>query len=289
MFQRILIAIDFSEPSVGALQSVAAMYPGAELVLCHAIEPERDPSYLRQAMQSELAAGGEKELDVRANLEHLAEEVGERCRIAIGHGWPPREIERLARESGSDLVVVAAHTRRIWPWDAPGATVEAVVEQSDRPVLVWREGSGRGEGTVLAAVDLRDGGEPVIELAAGCAETRGTPLVLLHVLPGTFQAYLRAVSSPSKVEESLRKIAESARADALRKLPTGAEERLEVRVLVMRGRPITQILSVAEMEAAELIVMGRSQPGRSTERVVLGSVTGKVLRGANCSVLAVPL
>jgi nucleotide-binding universal stress UspA family protein len=52
------------------------------------------------------------------------------------------------------------------------------------------------------------------------------------------------------------------------------------------GSPASEILTVAEMEAAELIIMG-SHGRRGLSRLVLGSVTEAVARRAKCPVLIV--
>lgn len=290
MFSRILVAIDFSDPSVDALRWTAERFPDAELVLFHAIEEEEPPSYVRQALKGDLDTVKEKELDVRTNLEHLSEELDRPSEILVYRGWPPRQAARAVRESGADLLVVGAHRKRIWPWDEPGATAEAMADSAVRPILIWRPDGGRGkETTVMGCLALREGTEYVAEASATMADYFGGRLVLLHVVPGTFQAYLRAVSSPTKVEESLRNIQASARREAAGSIPETLRDELEWRIMVTRGRPVTQILATAESEAADLIVLGRTGSGQSPDRKLMGTVAGKVVRGASCSVLVVPV
>lgn len=294
MYERILVTIDFSEPSARALRWTARRYPEAELVLFHAVEAAETPEYLLRALGEEVDFDRVQQLDVESNLRHLAEELPERpdappTRIVIRPGWPPRQVNVTATEEEADLVVVGAHTKRIWPWDEPGATAETIVQHSDRSVLVWRPAQHRGDQAILAPLDLREGSDPVAAMAAEHAAYFDARLVLLHVLPGLYQAHLRAVSSPARVEESLRKIEASAREEAQRRVPERLRERVETQVIVVRGRPITQILTVAEMESADMIVMGRSYPPNLPGPGSLGRVTSKVIRGASCAVLSVPL
>lgn len=292
MFARILVALDFSDPAVDALRWTARKFPDAEITLFHAIEEVRPPGYLRRAVAEDLDLQLEKELDVQTNLDHLAEECGLEPRIRVRRGWPPREVNRVALETGAEAVVVGAHPRRIWPWDEPGTMATKIVEEASVAVLVWRPVPRQADPedrTVLAALDLREGSGRVGEIAARTADYFGARLVLLHVLPRALQAYLRAVSTARKAEDILRRIDVAAREEALQQVPEALAAGLEVRAVVLRGRPITQILAVAESEAANLIVMGQSHAVRPHERALLGDVTGKVLRGANCSVLVTPL
>lgn len=292
MYERILVAIDFSDPSVEAFRWAARRFPEAEITLFHAIERRRPPAYVRRALGEQLDLGRERELDVRANLEHLVEEAGVPARISVRIGWPPGEVERAAVETDSRLVVVGAHTRRIWPWDEPGATAGKIVEEATRPVLVWRPRPRQADPqdrTVLAASDLREGSEGLGAAAAEVAFHFGARLVLLHVLPRTLQAYLRAVSTTQKAQETLKQVSEVARDELLRQVPAGLRDELEIQAVVVRGRPVTQILALAENEAANLIVTGQRHGPSRAGRALLGSVTGSVLRGVNCSVLVLPL
>ncbi len=291
MFDKILVAVDFSDPSVEALDWTRDRYPGAEIFLFHALERTDPPGYVRRALGDSLDLVREEELDARSNLKALAEERGGDGGTVVREGWPPETVHDAAGEVGADLIVVAAHRRQVWPGDEPpGATAEAIAERSSVPVLIWRDQvePTTEHPTVVASLDLREGTEPVAEAAARVAKAYGARLVLLHVLSGTLHSYLRAVSSPSKVEEAERSIQRSARQEAEGRVPDDLRRELEIRTVIQRGRPITQILATAETEDAHLIVTGKSHASRP-EAGLLGSVTGKVVRGANCSVLIVPL
>lgn len=61
-----------------------------------------------------------------------------------------------------------------------------------------------------------------------------------------------------------------------------------LRQAVAGGQPFSSIADFAETERADLIVM--SSHGRSgLSRMLIGSVTDKILRGARCPVLVVPV
>ena len=290
MYQRILIGIDFSDSSLETVRWAVSRFPSADIVLFHSIERFSVPDYLIRELGDRLDVLEEKELDVRSNLEHIAERVGIEARYDIRHGWTPETLQLAAEEHGSELIVVGAHQRRMWPTDELGNTCAAIVRKSEVPVLVWRPIRAEKDKTIIAALDLREGSAPVAELAARYADYFRTRLVLLHAMPGTLQAYLRAVSSPTKVEETLERIERGARKDALGRVPAKMRERLEVQATIVRGRPIvTHILNTAESENADLIVVGKAHAPGLESRVLLGGITTQVIRGANCSVLTVPL
>ncbi len=290
MYQRILIGIDFSDTSIETVRWAVSRFPSADIVLFHSIERFSVPGYLVRELGDRLDVLEEKELDVRSNLEHIAERIGIEARHDIRHGWTPETMQLAAEEHGSELIVVGAHQRRMWPTDELGNTCAAIVRKAEVPVLVWRPIRAEKDKTIIAALDLREGSAPVAELAARYADYFHTRLVLLHAMPGTLHAYLRAVSSPTKVEETLERIERGARQDALGRVPAELREQLEVQATIVRGRPIvTHILNTAEAENADLIVIGKAHAPGLESRVLLGGITTQVIRGANCSVLTVPL
>ena len=292
MYRTALVAIDFSEPATAAARWTARQFPDARLVLTHALEGIDVPAYVRMAVARTggLDLADERELDARSNLEELAAGLDRDAEIVVREGWAPRVVETVAGDLGADLIVLGAHVRGVWPWEEPGATAEAIVEAADVPVLTWRPEIPDGERTVVALLDLREGSQPVAELAARTASHLGARLVVHHVITAGYQASIRSVSSPAKAEEFARRVESSAREEALRWVPDAAREELDVRVVVSRGRPITQILATAEREQADLVVLGRSHvPGGRAGRALLGSVASKVVRGAKCAVLTVPL
>jgi nucleotide-binding universal stress UspA family protein len=68
----------------------------------------------------------------------------------------------------------------------------------------------------------------------------------------------------------------------------GAGADLKIRNVVDAGQPFGAIIDWAEKERIDLIVM--SSHGRSgLSRMLIGSVTDKVLRGASCPALVVPV
>lgn len=290
MYQRILVGIDFSDSSLETVRWAVSRFPSAEIVLFHSIEKFSVPGYLVRELGDRLDLLQEKELDVRTNLEHVAERAGIQAKYDIRHGWTPETLQLAAEEHGTELIVVGAHQRRMWPTDELGNTCAAIVRKAQIPVLVWRPIRAEKDKTIIACLDLREGSAPVAETAAAYAHYFKTRLVLLHAMPGTLQAYLRAVSSPAKVEESIDRIEKAAREDALARVPAKMRKHLQVQANVVRGRPIaTHILKAAEAENADLIVVGKAHAPALGGKVLLGGITTRVIQGANCSVLSVPL
>ena len=290
MYHSILIGIDFSDTSVETVRWAISRFPEAEITLFHAIERLGVPGYLLRELGSKLEIVRERELDARANLEEIATQCGIEARVEVRLGWTPEALAALTGEIRAELVVVGAHQKRVWPSDEVGNTCVAIVRKATVPVLIWRPIRQERDKTILAALDLRDGSAPIAATAARYASYFGTRLFLLHAMPGTLQAYLRAVSSPTKTEETVRLLERRARAEALSRVPEELRDGIEIQVSVVRGRPIvSHILNAAETEAADLIVIGKYHAPGFTGRVILGGITKQIIQGANCSVLTVPV
>ena len=290
MYQSILIGIDFSDTSVETVRWAVSRFPDADLTLFHAIEPLGVPGYLARELGSKLNTVRERELDAQANLEEIAAQCGIEARLEVRAGWTPEALTAVAQEIRAELVVVGAHQKRVWPSDEVGNTCVAIVRKSMLPVLVWRPIRHERDKTILAALDLRDGSAPIAATAARYSAYFGTRLVLMHAMPGTLQAYLRAVSSPTKTEDTLKHIEQRARNEAMDRVPEDLAEGIDIQVSVVRGRPIVNhILTAAETEAADLIVIGKYHAPGLKGRVILGGITRQIIQGANCSVLTVPV
>ncbi len=155
---------------------------------------------------------------------------------------------------------------------------------------MWRPIRQEKDKTILAALDLRDGSAPIAATGARYASYFGTRLVLMHAMPGTLQAYVRVVSSPTKTDETIRLLEQRARDEALARVPAEFREGIEIQTAIVRGRPIVHhILTVAEAEAVDLIVIGKYHAPGLKGRVILGGITRQIIQGANCSVLTVPV
>ena len=290
MYQSILIGIDFSDASVETVRWAISRFAEAEIVLFHAIEPLGAPSYLVPELGSKLDLARERELDARANLEEIAAQCGIEARIEVRVGWIPEVLTATAEEIRAQLIIVGAHRSRVSPGDELGTTCASIVTEASVPVIVWRPIRQQRDKTILAALDLREGSAPIAATAARYADYFGTRLFLLHAMPGTLQAYLRAVNSPTKVEETMRVLEDRARAEALARVPADLRKKLDIQVSILRGRPIVNhILTAAETEAADLIVTGKYHAPGLKGRVLLGGITRQIILGANCSVLTLPV
>jgi nucleotide-binding universal stress UspA family protein len=142
--QRLLVPMDFSDTAKKALQYAvpfAAAFD-AEVVLLHVLQPYTLPADLGY-LPPELAIS-EREIlsSAREELTRLCvREISARarCRAEVRQGLPWQEIVATARETNTDLIVLATHGRTGVQHVLLGSVTERVVRHAPCPVLVVRE------------------------------------------------------------------------------------------------------------------------------------------------------
>ncbi len=141
--KRILVPIDFSQPSKNALRYATsfAKHFRAELLLVYVVEPAVYPGDLSFGqigiphIEKEMRERGKKELE-RLVKEHVAGQVASRAKIRTGK--PFLEIIGMAKEEDVDLIIIATHGHTGVEHIIFGSTAEKVVRKAPCPVLVVR-------------------------------------------------------------------------------------------------------------------------------------------------------
>jgi nucleotide-binding universal stress UspA family protein len=142
---------------------------------------------------------------------------------------------------------------------------------------------------ILCPVDFSRFSRHALEQAVELARELGAGITALHVAGVAPVTDVVTIGAPIPLEPA--RLAAPQRAALTSELLEFACEveagGLIVRTLLNEGHPVAMILKAAQEWPADLIVMGTH--GRSGfERLLLGSVTERVLRRAPCPVLTVP-
>ncbi len=136
---------------------------------------------------------------------------------------------------------------------------------------------------ILVPTDGSDEGQRAVQHAIELAVVHEATLHTVYVVNTARYAGLPMESSWEGVDELLRSDAEDA-IESVRELAANAG--LDVESAVIDGAPSKQIVTYAEETDCDLIVMGTHGRG-GIDRLLLGSVTEKVVRSANVPVLTV--
>jgi universal stress protein A len=142
---------------------------------------------------------------------------------------------------------------------------------------------------ILVPTDFSAGSYAALGYAVLLARLSGAQIEVVHVaepsetLEGDTKVLVEG-GSPQSYRQLLRDHGEVAMKRFLSDVPGAAG--LEFRSRIEVGKPADVTLAIAEREGFDLIVMGtRGRTG--IERLVVGSVAEKVIRGSSCPVLTV--
>ena len=135
--------------------------------------------------------------------------------------------------------------------------------------------------TILVPIDVAqtEAAAAALELARDVAKAHGARLVLLNVLeqvPGYVAAQLPRTFHENALSDAAARLNEIAAGHGLSKT---------AEIVVRDGHPSTEILEYANKISADMIVIASHDPGLAD--YFLGSVAGRVVRHAHCSVLVV--
>ena len=137
---------------------------------------------------------------------------------------------------------------------------------------------------ILCPVDFSEASRPAIEHATVIARWYKASITALHVYEPMFMPIPGLPPRESRVPESeLTRV----QVQATRCFEDATASGVNVNVVVDVGQPAAQILVRSDAAHSDLIVMG-THGTSGFERLLLGSVTEKVLRRATCPVLTVP-
>jgi len=140
--KKVLVPIDFSEPSLKALKYAEAFAGqfGASICLVHVVEPA---SFLNDVRNVPLAVS---DREVANTLHHklvmlARKEIDPLTPVhpLVCIGKPFDEIVKTAKTFNADLIIIATHGRTGFKRAILGSTAERVVQHAPCPVLVVRQ------------------------------------------------------------------------------------------------------------------------------------------------------
>jgi nucleotide-binding universal stress UspA family protein len=286
---NLILAVDGSEHSAAA----------ARLVRDLALPRESSITVLAVLMPRNASdhAGLEQAL---ADTKEILGEVKPRVRTELLTGYPAEQISEYAAKHVPDLIVLGAKGRRATLGIMLGGVVQQIVEYADDPVLVVRapyEGVQRillvTDGSIHSQRATRYLGQfPIPDLVE---------VHVLHVLPPIPSPVLIARSWPAgsetmapvpsiETEEVLAEQAEEEERGGESLLAETVTELgnygIEAKSVLLRGDAATEIIQYANENQVGLIVAG-SRGLSQMRRLLLGSLSRKLVHYAGCSVLIV--
>jgi nucleotide-binding universal stress UspA family protein len=289
MQMRIMVATDGEPAALGALRIARALAErhGAEVdVVC--VVPPFPVLPSRVGGPEFLGADGWQQAACTAAHERVAAqlaEVGPESKgwpITVVSGPPAPTVVRMARDRGTSLIVLGQGRHALADRWLGSETALRVIRLSHRPVLVVPSDARALPDRAVAAVDFSDFSRDAARAALEVLRPGGT-LHLVHVFWRLSEA-IPPVGGHDWVEghkdQARRDLDEMART-------LGEEADAELRTELLEGDPATEVLRLVAEANAGLVTVGSHGAG-FLGRILLGSVSTRLIRSASCMVLAAP-
>ncbi|MFO8152494.1 universal stress protein [Thioalkalivibrio sp.] len=270
-FETIVLATEGSEYSAAA-EAVAlemARQCGARLLVTRVVltNPEYEALVPDRVQKAETEA--------QKQIERIAEDAraaGIRAETVLQQGSDPHhEVVRVANDRHADVIVIGRRTRSDLARIMVGDSTAKVIGLASCSVLVVPRDTRMPEKGILVATDGSRLGDAAAYSAVRLVGKCKLPLTVISV-----------VAEDSTAEE--RSQAQAA-VDRVRKEAAG--EQVKVEAMLREGaRPDTVIITTAKHRNADMIVVG-SHGRTGLSRLMMGSVSERVIGRADCPVLVV--
>jgi len=226
--------------------------------------------------------------DALETVERRLDEAGvATVETVLTEGTPRKAILEYAAEAGVDAIAMGTHGRSGLGRFVTGSVTEHVLRRADVPVLTVRapeESHPAGPyEDVLVPTDGSECAAAAIDHGIGVARAFDARVHAVSVIDPT----VLAASPDTGPTPGMLERFEAAHAEATETVAERAREAgLTATTAVQQGSPARTLLEYADEQGVDLLAMGTH--GRTgPRRLVLGSVTERVIRHADVPVLAV--
>jgi nucleotide-binding universal stress UspA family protein len=287
---RVLVATDGSEGARSAAEWLTTLPLPAttdvRVVAVTLLPPHVVEIPSRRDLDTELL---EEARRIAADTEGIVRRRWPATEARAIEGDPRDAIPRIADEWPADLVVVGARGLGAVGRLVLGSVSTAVVHAADCPVLVVKQRRRALRKLVIAV----DGSADSLDAVRFVASLPLDPMVVVRLVAVVERPYVPR-SAPgivvSAINAAVADIVAERRGEVERVL-AGVEKELDGKVgaverVLAVGRPADEILAEANDPDVDLVVVGARGLG-AVKRLVLGSVSERVLRDAECAVLVV--
>ncbi|MEO1262451.1 MAG: universal stress protein [Bacteroidota bacterium] len=277
LIEKILLANDFSRSSenvVATAMEFARIFH-AEVVPIHVLPDDLENEKVKYLLHE----------TATQKLQETADRlIGEGVKTGepiLAFGSPHHVIIEAAVDANASLILTGSGETQKGEKFLLGNTAERIIQKSEKPVLVVKEGVALNAQHILCPVDFSVTSKRALKNAITMAHRFKAELTILSVCE--LQGSLWFTSESDRAMENDSRCAEHK--DSFEKFLdefnlVGLKWKKETR----KGKPAEEILSVVSEKMIDLLVIGTS--GKTgLNRLVIGSVTEKVIREVPCSFL----
>ncbi len=280
-YGKILVAVDGSDSSKNAFRQACRITREDKswltvITTIPLYHDQFETLSAKEMISEKLREEGER---ILAEIKKIADEDGVSIKTILEEGSPSDTIIDVAEKGNYDLIVMGRRGMTRLERALIGSVTARVIGYSPIDVLVVPRDTSLGFKNVLIATDGSKYSNAAEKKAIDFAMSYGGTITVISVvdIPPEFYA-----ESPKTVEELVNKArgyVETVKNDA-------EASGVKAETIVMEGEAYRVITDVARESGAGIIVMG-SHGRTGLKRLLMGSVTEKVIGHAPCPVLVV--
>lgn len=279
LLDHILLGQDFSETSSNTLESA--------IILAKAFEAKITPIYVlpddivnEKAKNLLKEAASEKLKETILTISNQKINTGD---ALLRHGSAINAIAKAAIDINSNLIVLGAGVNSKKQSFKLGTTTERIIQKSDKPVFVVKENEPIKITQILCPVDFSQASRRALSNAIIIAKKFRAQLTIISVCETAAPSWyssndINILENKERLEKHKAKFKNFLKDFSL----SGLNCTQEVPV----GHPAEEILNTIVIKSIDLLVMGTA--GKTgLNRLILGSVTEKVIREVPCSFMTI--
>jgi nucleotide-binding universal stress UspA family protein len=286
--EKLLLSTDGSEFSEGAVREAIKLSKicSSKLFVMSVIEtnPEFEVFAPKIFEKEEKAAR-----DLLENVKAIAAKEGVECGIVARHADSPfQAIIEEAEKNQVNMIVMGRHGRTGLRRLLMGSVTAKVIGHSPCNVLVVPKAAEIRYQKILVATDGSRYSMAAASEAIHIAKRCGAELLVISVVPSETASPFDIVHTEMQHEMIAQKEFHEGEKNVNDLLVIAGQEGVKAEGFVVEGRPYEAIVEHAREKGVDLIVMG-SHGKTGLERLLMGSVTERVVGHADCAVLIVKI
>lgn len=284
--QKVLLSTDGSEYSAGAVREAIRLAKNNASKLFVLSVIETNPEFDTLAPQIVEKTENETREQLEA-VKKMAVAEGVECEVIARHTEVPYEaVVEEAKKIKADMIVMGRRGRTGLKRLLMGSVTARVIGHSPCNVLVVPRAADITCKNILTASDGSRFSAAAAEEAIGIAKRSNSNLFVLSVAFSEGASPFDIVHSEMNRDVVAREELAQAEKNAREVVDKAVKEGLHARAIVVGGRPYEAIVETAREHNVDLIVVG-SHGRTGLGRLLMGSVTERVVGHADCAVMIV--
>ena len=278
ILKKILLATDFSKSSENMVENaidIAKLFE-SKIILIHVlpdqIKDDKVKKMVKNAAETQLVL-------IKERIEKGGVEADKPI-IKFGNHYD--KIIQVSNKEDVNLIIIGAGAKLKKDIFKLGTTAEKLVRRSDKPVLVVKKGSDfKNIKSILCPVDFSEESTLALNNSINIARRYNAKLMILGVLEPSKLGF-KGLNLKWDEIDALNKVEfEKEMASYLENFNLID---VNFKSIIKTGDPAKKILRTIKKRNCDLLVMGSS--GKSNfHRMIMGSVTEKVIREVPCTFL----